>query len=681
MCRSALACLSLPCLCLVLGLACAGIDAEAPPTVLPELWAAPPLPDDPERLSLEPRTAVARLGEPVILTLHGSEARSAECSHARQGFLIEVGSPARQDAVEIQCTSGSHAAFAQVTFSDAAELPVADPYGGGVVLFKLRAPADVPPDAVGRRDLGPASLEHLLHELGAWAMAAFPLDLDGRLDYVGLRRWIAIDLPKRTNFYQAVALLRADPSLHPESYLPQDASFLRVGARKSWPARLVKAERAPDRRVGPRPPQATPMQVEEYSLGRARPVWPVRAIGASEVWGELRGRGIGIAIVDTGVDRRHRALVGNIRDKSNSDGNGLPADAHGANFAHLAIAHAYGPPGLGLGLSGDVSDWSGAAQGRNPKRWGHGTPIAALAAGFDPRGRHAGVAPQAWILPVDVQENLRVRGSADPRMREPRRDLAPLREPVWARAVGTAYAATEDVRVMTCAWPAQRANWLLYDALRFAEDNCTLPVCAVEESARGVPEAGSYPARWRTSRAVFDVWSGDLVPDRLSRPLEAMIVAGNRGDGPADLYAPSPERGRAAALKLPASQPQLARNRTHDLEASFAGPGLAAALVAGTAALVLEERPDLAPDTLREVLLSGAAGDATVSVPGALDALDGQLVGECSGLTRPGLEAWRDGEPWWKRTKWRGSLQRPGAEAESLPGSHAPEDASDESEE
>ncbi len=232
-----------------------------------------------------------------------------------------------------------------------------------------------------------------------------------------------------------------------------------------------------------------------------------------------------------------------------------------------------------------------------------------------------------------------------------------------------------------CASRCGRAHWLLYDALRFAEDNCTLPVCAIEESAQGVAEADSYPASWRTSQAVLDVWTGDLVPDRLTRPLEAMIVAGTRGDGAADLYAPSPARGRAAAWKLPASQPELARNRTHDGEASFAGPGLAAGLVAGTAALVLEARPDLAPDALREVLLSGAGRVATVSVPGALNALEGQLVGECSGLARPGLEAWRDGEPWWKRTKWRGSLKRAGGEAESLPGSHAPEDASDESEE
>ena len=95
----------------------------------------------------------------------------------------------------------------------------------------------------------------------------------------------------------------------------------------------------------------------------------------------------------------------------------------------------------------------------------------------------------------------------------------------------------------------------------------------------------------------------------------------------------------------------------------------------------MEERPDLEPKVLREVLLAGARDDATVSVPGALDALDGRISGECSGLERPGLEAWKEREPWWKRTKWKGSLQRAGGEAQPLPGNHGPEDTSDESEE
>ena len=662
--RHAAACLSLLCL------SCAGVELSTPLTALPKLWIAPEPPDDPAYLSLEPRVSVARLGEPATLTLHGHDAEAAECSVARQGFSIEVQSPERTGVVNVECVTAGYAAFAQVTFTDSAEHPAVDPYGGGIVLFKLREPPRVPPDVVGRRDFGSASLERLLHGLGAWAMAAFPVDLTGSLDYVGLRRWLAIDLPKRANFYQAVELLRADESLEPDSYLPEDSAFLRVGARKRWPRRLE---------VSKRRDESLPV-VEEYSLRSARPPWPVRAVGAPDAWDALRGRGIGIAIVDTGVDRRHRALVGN-----------MSPEAAGANFAHLAVAHAYGPPGLAAGLLEDVSDWSGAAQGRTPRSWGHGTPIAALAAGFNTRGGHVGVAPQAWLLPVDVQENLRVHGGRDddPRMRDlpkgrRRHDaLAPLREPVWARALGTVYATTKGARVITCAWPAQPPHQILYDALRFAEDNCALPVCAVEESAQGVREKASYPASWRSSGAIFDVWSGQVVPDRLHRPLESMIVAGSSDAGPvADLRAPKPGRGGKRTWTLPASQPEIALDRTHAREAEFAGPGLTAGLIAGTAALVLEKRPDLAPTALREVLLAGAGPDRTISVPGALRALEGQRIGECPRQERPGLEAGEESDPWLKRTKYRGSLKGPMGDELPVPGSAAPEeDDSDESDE
>ncbi len=162
-----------------------------------------------------------------------------------------------------------------------------------------------------------------------------------------------------------------------------------------------------------------------------------------------------------------------------------------------------------------------------------------------------------------------------------------------------------------------------------------------------------------------------------------MIVAGSSDAGPAaDLRAPKPGRGGKRTWTLPASQPEIALDRTHAREAEFAGPGLTAGLIAGTAALVLEKRPDLAPTALREVLLAGAGPDGTVSVPGALRALEGQRIGECPRRERPGLEAGEESDPWWKRTKYRGSHKGPMGDELLFPGSAAPEeDASDESDE
>jgi hypothetical protein len=120
-----------------------------------------------------------------------------------------------------------------VTYTDARELPVRNPYVGGVVLFKTRQTPTGLAGPVGTAELGLGSLDRLLQRLGAYALPAFPFDRSGTLDRVGLARWIVVDLPERTNFYQAVALLRADPEILAESYVPEDARLLARAAGRS----------------------------------------------------------------------------------------------------------------------------------------------------------------------------------------------------------------------------------------------------------------------------------------------------------------------------------------------------------------------------------------------------------------------------------------------------------------
>ena len=112
-----------------------------------------------------------------------------------------------------------------------------DPYAGGVALFKLRELAKPWKAPSARKSLGLDSLDAKLEPLGAVVMPAFPFDRRGTRDAVGLGLWVVIDIPEGVNFYQAVSWLRSDPDVYAESYLPEDAAFLRVRATPTWPAR------------------------------------------------------------------------------------------------------------------------------------------------------------------------------------------------------------------------------------------------------------------------------------------------------------------------------------------------------------------------------------------------------------------------------------------------------------
>jgi subtilisin family serine protease len=610
--------------------------------------------------------------------------------------------------VDVVCRAEEVRASAQVTSTDARVLPTPDPYAGGVVLFKLRRTAENAESPVGRQKLGLRTLDNLLGALGAYAFPAFPFDRTGTLDRIGLDRWIVVDLPTDVNFYQAVALLRADPFVYPESYLPEDAGFMRVHAAGAWPVAL-QAPR-PDRgsaegsrpvsagkyRLPARPPCAPPC-----GLGRARRrgvSWDLEMIGAPLAWKKGVGTGVGIAVIDTGVDTNHLSISANLRTKPeetpgfDADGNGVPGDWIGINFAHLAIAHGDGGPQLALGLLSNVSDWDGLSEARAASSFrGHGTAIAALAAGTGDAGERLGVAPRAWILPVDVQENLRVTESRlleeDPRMRtvpgQPA-SFPPLRSPVWARAAGVAYAVSEGVRVLTCAWPPTEPHWILHDALLYAEDNCVLAVCAEKGStptkASPLPrvsagEAGdrAYPARWRSSWLqtqhagggdVFDVWTGSVRPDFLERPLRALLVAGGAEGSPPALLGPEPDLriplrspSGAASIRSAASNPRNDSSPIPDRRtAAFSVPGSAAGLVAGAAALIGALRPDLEPLAVRNALLDSADPEhaaAGLWVPGALEAALRKPRGACEAQLEQRGHQPTIAPPLWKRIKVR----------------------------
>ncbi len=647
-----------------------------PQSGLAPLWQPVTATADVDRFRIEPLNSAARLGENARVRVLSRLDATATCQTAdgeplggdAQGLVVP--SPAVAVPVEIVCKAGDATARAQVTFTDSRTLPVADPYAGGVVLFKLRELSDPFTDAVARKSLDLDSLDAKLEALGAVVMPAFPFDRRGARDAVGLGLWVVIDLPPRVNFYQAVSWLRSDPDVHAESYLAEDAAFLRVNATASFPAAFTEVTRVID-------PDAEAYQrsVRQTSQKRVMPTQAtpdLSAIGAPQVWNQEQGENVRIAVIDTGIDVDHAALRPNLMSKPNEragddfDGNGVPGDVFGANLANLAIARGADGTRLALGVPTNVSDWAGADE-RTRRDYGHGTALASIAAGSGATGTRVGVAPRAQILAVDIQENRRTsltqRSGDDPRMQDAEGAARPLRAgSAWTRAAALAYAVGERSRVVTCAWPGQEANWILHDALLFAEDNCAIPVCGAGDEPG---KAGAYPSHWRESwlRAhggdtgvVYDPWTGQEVSSVLLRPLRATLVA-EQAVTPgvdADLVLPEPGGGRLA-LDGAVSNPwndgtSIPDKRTAPVTGSLGAVGLAA----GAAVLVSGQRPDLEPWAVRQALVLGATrwvtNARTLSLPGAL-AATGQLEeGICRTLQK--RDPARDASPsMWPKVK------------------------------
>lgn len=135
----------------------------------------------------------------------------------------------------------------------------------------------------------------------------------------------------------------------------------RLMADPCKPARPTPRQRLPKSCRGEVRPAAPAQPVAFDARQPASPL--LQAIGAPDAWeAGYTGKGVTVAIVDTGIDTAHPALAGSFR-----------------------------------GAAGDWFDVHGE-QTRPMDRHGHGTQIAGLVAGTGASGQTLGVAPQAkWI--------------------------------------------------------------------------------------------------------------------------------------------------------------------------------------------------------------------------------------------------------------------------------------------
>ncbi|GAA0987966.1 type VII secretion-associated serine protease mycosin [Acrocarpospora macrocephala] len=82
----------------------------------------------------------------------------------------------------------------------------------------------------------------------------------------------------------------------------------------------------------------------------------LRTLGLAQAWQVTKGRGVLVAVLDSGVDPNHRDLVGSVRigrdfTEGANPGGTLPVRLHGTYMASLIAGHGHGP-GRGDGVIG-----------------------------------------------------------------------------------------------------------------------------------------------------------------------------------------------------------------------------------------------------------------------------------------------------------------------------------------
>jgi subtilisin family serine protease len=301
-------------------------------------------------------------------------------------------------------------------------------------------------------------------------------------------------------------------------------------------------------------PVSQPVQplTEVAYVGTSRD-YGFNAVGAPEAWNAgYSGKGVTVAVVDTGVDLDHPDLVqslyvnpgeiaGNGRD---DDGNGYVDDVRGYDFV----------------------DRDNVADDLN----GHGTHVAGtIAAGRNSIGS-TGVAPDAKIIPIRVLDR---NGSGSDSM----------------VATGIRYAAQLGADIINLSLGGSYSR-TIESAIDFAQSLGSLIVIASGNESAATP---SYPARFSaTDNAVISVGAVNSSNARASF---------------------SNRVGTSGAVQVDAPGVSIYSTYLNGGYATLSGTSMATPHVAGLAALILSANPKLSAAELRSLITTSVTAAASGS--------------------------------------------------------------------
>ncbi|MBE2181093.1 MAG: S8 family serine peptidase [Chthoniobacterales bacterium] len=309
-------------------------------------------------------------------------------------------------------------------------------------------------------------------------------------------------------------------------------------------------------------PEVPPFYPDDPSFGS---LWAMRSplpgtggIDAVRAWTITTGSAAtAVAVIDTGVDRAHPELQGNIWTNPgeipgngiDDDGNGYIDDVHGWNF------------------SGDTAETADLH--------GHGTHVAGTIAARGHNGLGiAGVCWRASIMPVKFLSDSGTGYTSD-------------------AVSAVSYATAMGARISNNSWGGGGYSLALYDAIRSAGLAGSLFVAAAGNSMSNNDLTPRYPAGYNLEN-ILAVAATDST-DRLS-------YFSNFGASTVDLGAP----GSSIFSLRPGGQ-----------YASMSGTSMAAPHVTGAAGLLLSHNPALSVSQIKALILFGV--DTLASLSGSVE--------------------------------------------------------------
>ena len=274
--------------------------------------------------------------------------------------------------------------------------------------------------------------------------------------------------------------------------------------------------------------------------------WGVDAVKAPEVWKQgYTGKGITVAVLDTGVYRNHSDLNANIwKNTKEIAGNGQDDD--------------------GNGYVDDVYGWNTVNNNNNTlDKHGHGTHVSGTIAGEKNNFGVTGIAYDAKIMAVKVLSDT---GSGS-----------------WMSvANGIRYAVDNGADVINMSLGGGSGNSTLQAAIKYASDKGVIVVSAAGNSAGSAP---GYPARYATS------WG--LAVGAVDKNNNMASFSNRAGSNSNMAYVTAPGVGIYSTLP---------GNRY----ASWNGTSMATPHVAGIVALMLSAKAGLTDAQVRSIITSTA---------------------------------------------------------------------------